>query len=64
MSDFYKMDLNAPAYSWQKLEYTLNPGPRTRHSMCAFGDRLFLFGGQIHQSVSTNSLWSYDINLH
>lgn len=48
MSDFYRMDLKAPAYSWQKLEYAINPGPRTRHSMCAFGDRLFLFGGQIH----------------
>ncbi|CAD8196965.1 unnamed protein product [Paramecium pentaurelia] len=64
MDEFYRMNLKSLSYQWEKLSYKENPGPRTRHQMCTYMDRIYIFGGQIHQSVSTNSMWYFDLNSH
>lgn len=39
------------------------PASRHSHAMCAIDQWIFLFGGVLHDSNSSNELWMYDVEL-
>ncbi|CAK56009.1 unnamed protein product (macronuclear) [Paramecium tetraurelia] len=61
MKDFYKLNLNAQTYVWQKIKCDYEPGPRCRHSICSYLDNIYLFGGQVADSISTNEIFIHDV---
>ncbi|CAK90880.1 unnamed protein product (macronuclear) [Paramecium tetraurelia] len=61
MKDFYKLNLSAPTYSWQKIKCEYEPGPRCRHSICSYQEDIYIFGGQIADSISTNEIFIHDV---
>ncbi|CAD8052466.1 unnamed protein product [Paramecium sonneborni] len=61
MKDFYQLNLNAQTFVWQKIQCDYEPGPRCRHSICSFEDNIYLFGGQVADSISTNEIFIHDV---
>ncbi|CAD8046545.1 unnamed protein product [Paramecium primaurelia] len=62
MQDFYKLNMGAESFIWQNIKCDYEPGPRCRHSLYVYNNCLYLFGGQISDSVYTNEMFVYDIN--
>ncbi|CAK70961.1 unnamed protein product (macronuclear) [Paramecium tetraurelia] len=63
LKDFYKLNLGAEYFYWQNIKCDYEPGPRCRHTFCAFKDSLYLFGGQTGDSITTNEIFVHDVNL-
>ncbi|CAD8133827.1 unnamed protein product [Paramecium octaurelia] len=63
LKDFYKLNLRAEYFYWQNIKCEYEPGPRCCHTLCAFKDSLYLFGGQIADSITTNEIFVHDVNL-
>ena len=64
LQDFWKIGLKNHSFQWEKvrqLNPTQNPGPRTRHTSIGFKGQFFVFGGQYKNQLSTNSLYSYNV---
>ncbi|CAD8149025.1 unnamed protein product [Paramecium pentaurelia] len=61
MKDFYKLNLNAPTFVWQKIKCNYEPGPRCRHSICSFQENIYIFGGQVADLISTNEIFIHDV---
>ncbi|CAD8212285.1 unnamed protein product [Paramecium octaurelia] len=62
LQDFYKLNMNGDSYFWRIIKCEYEPGPRCRHSLYAYKSCLYLFGGQIADSISTNEIFVHDVN--
>ncbi|XP_012222964.1 attractin-like protein 1 isoform X2 [Linepithema humile] len=38
------------------------PLPRYAHSCVLFGDKIFMYGGVVHNSTVTNEIWAFDVS--
>ncbi|CAD8049418.1 unnamed protein product [Paramecium sonneborni] len=62
LQDFYKLNMTAESFYWQNIKCEYEPGPRCCHSLCAYKNNLYLFGGQIADSICTNEIFVHDVN--
>lgn len=63
LSDFYSLGLGRGAYVWQPVQNPdrHRPGPRRSHTLRTIRDQLYLFGGQVNSTESTNTLQVFSV---
>lgn len=63
LSDLNMIDLSQNNCQWKEVKIRGNtrPGPRRNHTLRAYNNVLFLFGGQANALLSTNKLHRYHV---
>ena len=49
-------------YEWQKIESYNTPAPRRNTSCVANGEKIYIFGGTVHQSGHSDELFSFSLS--